>query len=77
MTAFTLERSETNQQPAARCTFQPYISEAGKQMVNVKMSHFYASTGWGGTMGKGDGCMSASHARDYYRHLLEIGFAAT
>ena len=74
MTVFTLERSKTNHQPAARCTFQQCISETGRKFVDVKMLYFYASTGWVGTMGKGDGYMSVKHAREFYSHLLEIGY---
>ena len=73
MTTFTLVRSETKHQPSARCTFQQYISEAGSKFVDVKMSYLYA-TGWEATMGKGDGYMSVRHAREFYWHLLEIGY---
>lgn len=73
MTVFTLIRSETKHQPAARCTFQQFLSDAGNKFVDVKMHYLY-DTGWGSTMGKGDGVMSVRHAREFYQHLLEIGY---
>ena len=76
MTVFTLQRSETKDQPAARCTFQQRISNAGMKRVDVTLQVFYPSTGWVSTMGRGDGTMNVSHAREYYRHLLEIGYDA-
>jgi hypothetical protein len=47
MTIYTLERAETQQLPAARCTFQQRVSESGKKWVDVTMLHL-TSTGWGG-----------------------------
>ena len=76
MTTFTLERPETQHLPAARCTFQQRVSESGRKWVDVKMLHFYPSTGWVGAMGRGSGAMSVKHARKFYRHLLEVGYAA-
>jgi hypothetical protein len=76
MTTFTLERSESQYLPAARCTFNAYTSESGTQWVDVTMLHFYDSTGWTGTMGRGDGTYTIKHAREFYRSLLEKGFIA-
>jgi hypothetical protein len=73
MNTFILERDETQQTPAARCTFKPYTSESGKQWVEVTMLHL-TNMGWGGTMGKGDGHMNVKHAREFYASLLGRGF---
>lgn len=76
MTVFTLERSETSNSPAARCTFQQRVSESGKKWVDVEMFHFYPSMGWVGTMGRGDGSYTVKDAREFYRQLLERGYTA-
>jgi hypothetical protein len=34
------------------------------------------STGWGGTMGRGDGAYTVSQAREFYSSLLGRGFTA-
>jgi hypothetical protein len=75
MTTYTLERTETQQLPAARCTFQQRVSESGKKWVDVTMLHL-TSTGWGGTMGRGDGTYTVSQAREFYSSLLGRGFTA-
>ena len=77
MTIFTLERNETNHSPAARCTFEPRVSESGKKWVDVTMLFFYPSSGWVSTMGRGDGTYTVKHAREFYGSLLEWGYAAT
>jgi hypothetical protein len=73
MTTYTLQRSETRQLPAARCTFRQYTSESGKKWVEVTMLHL-TTMGWGGTMGRGDGIYTVRQAREFYRNLLERGF---
>ncbi len=75
MTVFTLERAATQHTPAARCTFEQEVSESGKKWVHVTMEELY-STGWSGTMGKGDGYKSVRHAREFYSRLLAKGFTA-
>jgi hypothetical protein len=70
MTIYTLERAETQQLPAARCTFQQRVSESGKKWVDV------TSEGWGGTMGRGDGTYTVSQAKEFYGNLLDKGFTA-
>ncbi len=75
MTIYTLERAETQESPAARCTFQQRVSDSGKKWVDVTMLHF-TSTGWGGTMGRGDGAYTVSQAREFYSSLLGRGFTA-
>ena len=70
MTAFTLERAETKHRPAARCTFTP----DGKT-VEVLMLHL-TTAGWNATMGRGSGCYSVKHAREFYASLLSRGFTA-
>jgi hypothetical protein len=75
MATYTLERAETQDQPAARCTFQQRVSESGKKWVDVTMLHL-TSTGWGGTMGRGDGSYSVQQAREFYMNLLDRGFTA-
>ena len=75
MTVFTLERSETQHQPAARCTFQQRTSESGKKWVDVTMLHL-TTEGWGSTMGRGDGTYTVQQAKDFYMTLLERGFTA-
>jgi hypothetical protein len=75
MTVYTLERPETQHQPAARCTFQQRTSESGKKWVDVTMLHL-TSEGWGGTMGRGDGTYTVKHAKEFYMSLLERGFTA-
>ncbi len=70
MTTFTLERSETQYTPAARCIFAPN----GKS-VEVTMLHL-TSAGWGETMGRGSGFYTVKHARELYANLLSNGFAA-
>ena len=76
MTTFTLERSETQVTAAQRCTFRPFTSEAGKKWVEVTVVEFYNSTGWVGTMGRGDGYYTVKQAREFYLSLLERGFTA-
>jgi len=75
MTIYTLERAETQQLPAARCTFQQRVSESGKKWVDVTMMHL-TSNGWGGTMGRGDGTYTVSQAKEFYGNLLDRGFTA-
>ena len=75
MTIYTLERAETQQLPAARCTFQQRVSESGNKWVDVTMLHL-TSMGWGGTMGRGDGTYTVSQAREFYSSLLGSGFTA-
>ena len=75
MTIYTLERAETQQLPAARCTFQQRVSDSGKKWVDVTMLHL-TSMGWGGTMGRGDGRYTVSQAREFYSSLLGSGFTA-
>jgi hypothetical protein len=75
MTIYTLERAETQQLPAARCTFQQRVSESGKKWVDVTMLHL-TSMGWGGTMGRGDGTYTVSQSREFYSSLLGSGFTA-
>lgn len=75
MAIYTLERAETQHQPAARCTFQQRVSESGKKWVDVTMLHL-TSKGWGSTMGRGDGTYSVRHAKEFYASLLDRGFAA-
>ena len=75
MTIYTLERAETKQLPAARCTFQQRVSAAGKKWVDVTMLHL-TSEGWGGTMGRGDGTYTVKQAKEFYMSLLERGFTA-
>lgn len=74
-TVYVLERPETQYQPAARCTFQQFVSESGKRWVDVTMLHL-TSMGWGGTMGRGDGFYTVSQAREFYSSLLGSGFTA-
>jgi hypothetical protein len=76
MTVFTLERSETNLSPAARCTFQQRVSESGKKWVDVTMLFFYPQSGWVSTMGRGDGTYNVKAAREFYASLLERGYTA-
>ena len=76
MTIYTLERAETQQLPAARCTFEQTVSGSGKPWFEVTMREFYASTGWVSTMGKGSGTYSVKHAREFYASLLGKGFTA-
>jgi hypothetical protein len=76
MTVFTLARSETQHQPAACCTFQQQVLESGRKWVDVKMLNFYPSIGWVRTMGRGDGLMTVQEAREFYRRLLERGYAS-
>jgi hypothetical protein len=75
MTTFTLERSETQHLPAARCIFKPYTSESGKKWVEVTMLHL-TNMGWGCTMGRGDGHYTVKQAREFYASLLNRGFTA-
>ena len=75
MTTFILERPGTQHSPAARCTFKPYTSESGKKLVEVTMLHLY-TTGWSGTMGRGDGIYNVKHAREFYASLLQRGYTA-
>jgi DNA-binding CsgD family transcriptional regulator len=42
MTIYTLERAETQQLPAARCTFQQRVSESGTEQRTKRL----ASYGW-------------------------------
>jgi hypothetical protein len=72
---FTLERPETQQLPAARCTFKPYTSESGKKWVEVTMLHL-TNMGWGSTMGRGDGIYNVRQAKEFYSSLLGRGFTA-
>lgn len=76
MTVYTLQRNETEHQPAARCTFEQQVSESGRKWVDVTMKFFYPAHGWVSTMGKGDGPMNVRHAREYYARLLETGYTA-
>jgi hypothetical protein len=75
MTVYTLQRSETQHLPAARCTFQQRVSESGKKLVDVTMLHL-TTEGWGATMGRGDGTYTVKQAREFYMNLLDRGFAA-
>jgi hypothetical protein len=75
MTIYTLDRAETQQLPAARCTFQQRVSESGKKWVDVTMLHL-TSTGWGSTMGRGDGTYTVRQAKEFYSSLLGRGFTA-
>ena len=75
MTTFTLERPETQQLPAARCTFEQTVSKSGKTWFEVTMRELY-STGWAHTMGKGSGTYSVNHAREFYASLLQRGYTA-
>jgi hypothetical protein len=75
MTIYTLERAETQQLPAARCTFKQRVSDSGKKWVDVTMLHL-TSMGWGSTMGRGDGTYTVSQAREFYGSLLGSGFTA-
>jgi hypothetical protein len=75
MTAYILERTETQHFPAARCTFQQRISGSGKKWVDVTMLHL-TSQGWGGTMGRGDGTYTVKQAKEFYASLLSRGFTA-
>jgi hypothetical protein len=75
MTVYTLERTETQQLPAARCTFQQRVSESGKKWVEVTMLHL-TSQGWSGTMGRGDGIYTVKQAKKFYANLLSKGFTA-
>lgn len=75
MTIYTLERTEAQHLPAARCTFQQRVSESGKKWVDVTMLHL-TSEGWSSTMGRGDGTYTVQHAREFYMNLLDRGFAA-
>ena len=75
MTTFTLERPETQQLPAARCTFEQTVSKSGKTWFEVTMRELY-SAGWVHTMGKGSGTYSVKHAREFYASLLQRGYTA-
>lgn len=75
MTVYTLERTETQQLPAARCTFQQRVSESGKKWVDVTMLHL-TTEGWSATMGRGDGTYTVKQAREFYMTLLNRGFTA-
>jgi hypothetical protein len=75
MTVYTLERTETQHLPAARCTFQQRVSKSGKKWVDVTMLHL-TSQGWGGTMGRGDGTYTVKQAKEFYASLLSRGFTA-
>jgi hypothetical protein len=75
MAVYTLERTETQQLPAARCTFQQRVSESGKKWVDVTMLHL-TSQGWSSTMGRGDGTYTVKQAKEFYANLLSKGFTA-